>query len=237
MKKVVLGLLLASTHLATTADTILQTSTIETFAFPQTYDTNYLFGGVEMFDESLGTLESVTLEFTLAFSGTLSVNGLEVIDESQPHSITFFEPYATFAVGFPFGSGVGYGLHQGGYSDIYEGSCTGEAGEPICSDNIKFNYDIETSTSETQSNLDYYIGTGNRNLFLTFFATEVMFGGEEGSLIDNVDVGNYEVNGFLDTTATLDVTYEYSPSVVPVPAAAWLFGSALIGLAGIKRRK
>jgi hypothetical protein len=29
----------------------------------------------------------------------------------------------------------------------------------------------------------------------------------------------------------------YSTSEVPVPAAAWLFGSALIGLAGIKRKK
>jgi hypothetical protein len=28
-----------------------------------------------------------------------------------------------------------------------------------------------------------------------------------------------------------------SPSAVPVPAAAWLFGSALIGLAGVARRK
>lgn len=27
------------------------------------------------------------------------------------------------------------------------------------------------------------------------------------------------------------------PSAVPIPAAAWLFGSALIGLAGIKRKK
>lgn len=28
-----------------------------------------------------------------------------------------------------------------------------------------------------------------------------------------------------------------APSAVPVPAAAWLFGSALLGLAGVKRRK
>ena len=29
----------------------------------------------------------------------------------------------------------------------------------------------------------------------------------------------------------------FSVSEVPVPAAAWLFGSALLGLAGIKRKK
>ena len=35
--------------------------------------------------------------------------------------------------------------------------------------------------------------------------------------------------------ASLSVDYAVAP--VPVPAAAWLFGSALIGLAGIKRKK
>jgi len=33
------------------------------------------------------------------------------------------------------------------------------------------------------------------------------------------------------------LTLAASTSVIPVPAAAWLFGSAIIGLAGIKRRK
>jgi hypothetical protein len=31
--------------------------------------------------------------------------------------------------------------------------------------------------------------------------------------------------------------YNYTPSPVPIPAAAWLFGSALVGLLGIARRK
>jgi hypothetical protein len=33
------------------------------------------------------------------------------------------------------------------------------------------------------------------------------------------------------------VQYHLTPSAVPVPAAAWLFGSALVGLAGIGRRR
>jgi hypothetical protein len=32
-------------------------------------------------------------------------------------------------------------------------------------------------------------------------------------------------------------SFEATAAVVPIPAAAWLFGSALIGLAGIKRKK
>jgi hypothetical protein len=43
------------------------------------------------------------------------------------------------------------------------------------------------------------------------------------------DIG---VIGFGATVMT-----ELTPSPVPIPAAAWLFGSALLGLVGIKRRK
>lgn len=32
-------------------------------------------------------------------------------------------------------------------------------------------------------------------------------------------------------------TIDFKPTVVPVPAAAWLFGSALVGLAGIGRKR
>lgn len=34
-----------------------------------------------------------------------------------------------------------------------------------------------------------------------------------------------------------DINYTATPSAVPVPAAAWLFGSALVGLAGVGRRR
>ena len=47
-----------------------------------------------------------------------------------------------------------------------------------------------------------------------------------GNCIENVGDAPY---------ATVDYTYEVSS--VPVPAAVWLFGSALLGLAGVARRK
>ena len=34
-----------------------------------------------------------------------------------------------------------------------------------------------------------------------------------------------------------DMTWTITPSAVPVPAAAWLFGSAILGLVGVGRRK
>jgi hypothetical protein len=42
-------------------------------------------------------------------------------------------------------------------------------------------------------------------------------------------------NGLANGTVTIDYTYNATPT--PIPAAAWLLGSGLLGLAGIRRRK
>jgi hypothetical protein len=41
----------------------------------------------------------------------------------------------------------------------------------------------------------------------------------------------------IDDAPYAQVDYTYEVSSVPVPAAVWLFGSALLGLAGVARRK
>ncbi len=53
--------------------------------------------------------------------------------------------------------------------------------------------------------------------------------------LSSIDIGQYGIQILLvDGTGTLPNT---SPSPVPVPAAAWLFGSGLLGLAGVVRKK
>ncbi len=64
---------------------------------------------------------------------------------------------------------------------------------------------------------------------------------------DLVDFQMTDIADFTSSTAStfagqwqLDgdsLTYGAAPAVVPVPAAVWLFGSALFGMAGIKRRQ
>lgn len=49
--------------------------------------------------------------------------------------------------------------------------------------------------------------------------------------------GAVEITAMSDWTLTNDGTLTYGVSAVPVPAAVWLFGSGLLGLAGIARRK
>ena len=61
-----------------------------------------------------------------------------------------------------------------------------------------------------------------------------------GSFTFNATPGNYFVSfyGAADTSAPLELgQYGIEISKVPVPAAIWLFGSGLLGLVGIARRK
>lgn len=69
--------------------------------------------------------------------------------------------------------------------------------------------------------------------YLALEGIDVMdeFGG--GSLL-GMAAGDFLMTG---TDALGSAVYKVSASQVPVPGAAWLLGSALIGLAGIKRRK
>jgi len=80
------------------------------------------------------------------------------------------------------------------------------------------------------------------------------FSGTFDLTIDDVDLGPFDLE-YLFTTHLTGTTFEFSNAnlsetneyqfyietmevaAVPIPAAAWLFGSALIGLAGIKRKK
>ena len=53
---------------------------------------------------------------------------------------------------------------------------------------------------------------------------------------DGIDTFSYiSTDHNNGTTTTIDGTIQLAP--VPLPAAAWLFGSALIGLAGIRRHR
>ncbi len=46
-----------------------------------------------------------------------------------------------------------------------------------------------------------------------------------------------DLTSFFSTTATLDVDLQGYLTTVPIPAALWLFGSGLIALVGVSRRK
>lgn len=75
--------------------------------------------------------------------------------------------------------------------------------------------------------------SGDQDAFRNLHAFEITGLQEGDNLITfsvlNDDNGGDNPMGFLVTGSTVNA--------VPVPAAAWLFGSALLGLAGVKRKK
>ena len=61
-----------------------------------------------------------------------------------------------------------------------------------------------------------------------------------GILIDQDDTDNYDGGNFFYGVSLIQskLTLEFrTPAEIPLPAAAWLFGTALLGLAGIVRRR
>lgn len=103
-----------------------------------------------------------------------------------------------------------------------------------------------TTTAGTGMNVACVNGTAvcpaNLNLGVPFALSATPVSGNGGGLLEqpfNVAGGTNTwtlkgFNGFLTTAYTMDFT---PTSVIPVPAAAWLFGSALAGLAGAARRR
>jgi hypothetical protein len=54
----------------------------------------------------------------------------------------------------------------------------------------------------------------------------------------NPDARPYELTDFRNNAGKVaNLSNMRAFSVVPVPAAAWLFGSALLGLSGLKRKQ
>ncbi|MBT5292425.1 MAG: hypothetical protein HOH29_03705 [Cellvibrionales bacterium] len=63
--------------------------------------------------------------------------------------------------------------------------------------------------------------------------------GADGADVDSsfTLTGAAAVNGQTTNYRLQSVTLELAPTAVPVPAAAWLFGSAMVGLVGISRKR
>lgn len=82
---------------------------------------------------------------------------------------------------------------------------------------------------------DGFIGTGT----LSNLALAVL--GTQSSSAVVLDDGTYAAGGtsiasFSVGPSTMTIRYTFTPAVIPVPAAAWLFATALAGLTGMRRK-
>ena len=72
---------------------------------------------------------------------------------------------------------------------------------------------------------DYQLSNGNQNLDLYFYDNPVAVG---DIVTFTIYTDNTEDQGFFGMC--------FQPSAVPIPSAVWLFGSALLGLVGIRKK-
>ncbi len=81
---------------------------------------------------------------------------------------------------------------------------------------------------KTSTELAKWIGTGT---LAGLFSTDTGFG------LGGLNTANLNAQLTSYSWGKLSVTYNYQPIESPIPAAVWLFGSGVAGLAGLAKRK
>lgn len=84
-----------------------------------------------------------------------------------------------------------------------------------------------SNTFVESTSLSPFIGTGTLSFLLNAVSDDTL--------------GVSDLSGAFGVTSnvlgTVKVSYTYLPAAVPIPPASWLFGSGLLGLVGMARRK
>ena len=215
-KSILLGLLCASsivTHVVpAAAATIDYSSTSGSFVNLNPVDNCGGSGTVGCFDFTAGNTITITSGTAAGFNG--GITGLFGVGP-----ITNTGPLETASV-----SGTGA-------LNIFDGSDTLTA-------TLSW---VDIATFGTAGNLNT---TGTANLSnITYTGTNAdllaLFNGGSG-----INVLSFQftspttlTNLFTNSTSTTSTSFSGSIAPVPVPAAIWLFGSGLLGMAGIARRK
>jgi hypothetical protein len=154
---------------------------------------------------------------------------IESLDGSSSFSITRAGLTATIS------ANIGI-LNQTGSAFGINAPLTGDATDQIDGDNgdevvsVTFNQDIKLTLFEFHA-----IGSSDSGIITLplggTFAVDSVVDGLSTLILagQSISIAHVTGNGFSFDSVTVET--------VPIPAAAWLFGSALLGLAGIARRK
>ena len=163
-------------------------------------------------NQSVGLSDSVLVDLRISGLGDDILTGFD-LDISFDDSILGFQ-------GFTFVTGLGPGTINdvtdsgGGIVNVFE---------------LSFETDEDLMASQPN---DFVLGTFNFNaLSIGTSALDIIIIGLAGEFVFD-DLLGMEVASELSAD-----TQSGSVSVIPVPAAIWLFGTALIGLVGFSKRR
>lgn len=172
-------------------------------------------------------LATIIFTFLLPFSAhaEIVINTFTIEYEGNQSATFYFDGYQV-PQGDIWAEGSGYQVSVTSGLSIY----LFQSDEPIL---VDFNRDFNTRTSITFDVVNNApVLTG---LYLPLIQDDQSVIYRAGPL--GIYLGDDIVLG-QEVFSVVDSQWDYSlASEVPVPAAAWLFGSALIGLLGIKRKR
>ena len=240
------GLFLAGTVIAASsshAASVQYTTTVAQFERGLNFDGS-LVTGLSKFDPNLGTLTAINISTLGDYSVFFDIYG-EPDDEEQAHSIDASISYQGSISLNKLGTFTGLFAAIEAYSvDLI---CSGEEFDGACTEDLELSDTgtyAGTTDTDTAPLLDKLILNGFEDQFIG--SGTIADGAIEIGLFvffDSIQIYSQENFTLFDlegefTLGPTQVTieYEFTPAVVPVPAAAWLFGAAL-GLLGVVRRK
>ena len=172
-----------------------------------------------------GGLVSFSYDFFLPGPRLTLADGAGISDTDDPTTRAFFD----FRVSLDFGSGfLPHLVSQGELKGGQNGHTLGTAGtDPLGSTFLGGGSTFGYQFDDLNSAVTGFLADGQTVVAKT-------------QLFVSLDAPGFETGGAASIGDPLNLSagaFSGSFSVVPVPAAVWLFGSGLIGLVGVARRK
>lgn len=187
--------------------------------------------GLAQFDPANGTLTGIELGLHVeSFDATLGLGSWNDPGTGAQFESAYLSIQISIDVALPGGGGLLFASTSFGgmiFDEAGTISAVGEPGAPRVDD--------ATESLTNYGLLSSFIGTGDVSILglgIFSFGYPGMVNLDDGTSTDGTPyIGSFDVG-----PSTMSIHYTYTPAVVPLPAGVWLFGSALLGLAGIRRR-
>jgi hypothetical protein len=176
---------------------------------------------LNQFDPSLGTLTGVTFNLTSNLGNT---TGLSLLVNNQEFGS---DGSASADFTLTIDDSISGSLFDQTF--MHSASCTD--GSTFCTDNDNTYASASFDDTLNTAVLAGYQGLGTYNVTVSQLIEL------SATSAGGADSGDAEATFIGDWQGDLEVVYTYDEVVVPLPAAVWLFGSGMVGLLGVAKRK